>query len=393
MKEFSTSRTAAAGLFSSAFFASAIIVQFVGRFIDRFGPVRVIQYATPLFMLGLVCLVSADNIWMVQYGYISNRVLGVETIDMASRVIINKWFLKKRGRAMSLLGFVLGGQIMCSGAFNALMVDFGWRQATIMMAVVSLVEICLGLAIVHNAPEDAGLAADGVRPGAGSNTPAAALAVAAAAKQAHDESFTFKQAMSTPQAWVLIWVFFWPTIGWGGMNVHLLSICIEQGLPPSAVSVIYLAVGIAGPIASISIGFLIDRCKTNTAKVRCILMVPFLSALSLILSSCINGIFVGVLFGICTGLFVGVYQVIGFSMFATLYGRAHLGSIQSVYQAMGILGVATGPLLLSTAHQSFGSFGPALLTVACLVLSSVPLLATMPAPQKGVNTLWTVSWG
>eukprot|EP00284_Hemiselmis_tepida_P014837 CAMPEP_0174918384 /NCGR_PEP_ID=MMETSP1355-20121228/3042_1 /TAXON_ID=464990 /ORGANISM="Hemiselmis tepida, Strain CCMP443" /LENGTH=480 /DNA_ID=CAMNT_0016163559 /DNA_START=29 /DNA_END=1468 /DNA_ORIENTATION=- len=379
MEEFSISGTQAAGLFSVAFVSSAVIVQFVGRFIDRFGATRVIQVSLPLFMAGLACLVTATNLWMVQYGYVSNRVLGVETIDLCSRVTINKWFARKRGRAMSLLGFVLGGQILCSGVFNSLMVEYGWRQATALVAVTSCAEILIGLSIIHNAPEDAGLAPDGVRPGSGGDTPAAQAAAAKAAKAAEDESFTFREAFSTPQAWVLIWVFFWPTIGWGGMNVHLVSICAEQGLGPSAVSVVYLAVGVVGTLSSIGMGVVIDRCISNDAKARAITIVPLLSACSLLLSSLINSLVVAVLFGVLTGLFVGAYQVAGFSMIATLYGRRNLGSIQAVYQAVGILGVAAGPLLMSKAREEFSSFGPALLGTACLVLSSVPLIATMPA--------------
>lgn len=97
--------------FSPSFLSSAIIVQFVGRLIDRYGAHRVITCALPLFILGLMCLIHASNIYMVGAGYAMNRVLGVETIDLASRVTVNKWFAKKRGRAMSLLGIVLGAQV------------------------------------------------------------------------------------------------------------------------------------------------------------------------------------------------------------------------------------------------------------------------------------------
>lgn len=130
-----------------------------------------------------------------------------------------------------------------------MMVEYGWRSATRYVAVLSCIEILIGLAIIHNTPEEVGLSRTFLliippvphtpfmpRPfycftGHPDDTHmVGSIAADGARRESMPEggdgreeevSFTFAEATVTPQCYVLMWVMFWPTIGWGGMNVHL----------------------------------------------------------------------------------------------------------------------------------------------------------------------------
>ena len=54
------------------------------------------------------------------------------------------------------------------------------------------------------------------------------------------------------------------------------------------------------------------------------------------------------------GLKLAVMSVI----YADYYGREHLGKIAAVDAMSGLAGTAVGPLVISIAHERFGSFRP-----------------------------------
>jgi MFS family permease len=133
--------------------------------------------------------------------------------------------------------------------------------------------------------------------------------------------------------------------------------------------------------------FFLFRSPTTDSKARKVALVPLLSVFTLLLAASIDGLWMGMFFGVMTGLFVGAYQVAGFTILATLYGRKHIGSIQALISGLGILGVATGPLVLGIAKEMLGSYTPCLAVLALFSLVAIPLTATMPAPRRGKNSV------
>ena len=75
-------------------------------------------------------------------------------------------------------------------------------------------------------------------------------------------------------------------------------------------------------------------------------------------------------FGVLTGTNMTLF---GF-MWAHYFGRKHLGSIQGIGQASGVIGASLGPLPLGIAFDLYGSY-----TESLLLLAIMPVLAAILA--------------
>jgi MFS family permease len=75
-----------------------------------------------------------------------------------------------------------------------------------------------------------------------------------------------------------------------------------------------------------------------------------------------------VLYGAAMGISGGVVTVVFFSVWGQVYGRAHLGKIQSYAQMMTVFASAVGPLLLAETLEKTGSYDPIFFGLAAVVL-------------------------
>ena len=69
-------------------------------------------------------------------------------------------------------------------------------------------------------------------------------------------------------------------------------------------------------------------------------------------------------------------------VYATFFGRKHLGAIQSSNMFAGIAGSALGPLILALARDSFGEFGPVLRAIAAVPAAVALLEVACLRPPK-----------
>ena len=87
-------------------------------------------------------------------------------------------------------------------------------------------------------------------------------------------------------------------------------------------------------------------------------------------------------FGSVWGLKLAVMSVI----YADYYGREHLGKIAAVDAMSGLAGTAVGPLVISIAHERFGSFRPVFFflgAMPCIMaVLELCLLRKPPPPPK-----------
>ena len=84
------------------------------------------------------------------------------------------------------------------------------------------------------------------------------------------------------------------------------------------------------------------------------------------------------------GLAGGMVMVIFFAFWSHAYGRAHLGKIQGVAQALTVLASAVGPLLLAKCLEATGSYAMIfyLLAGVVVLLGLGALIVTVPNPSK-----------
>jgi MFS family permease len=412
--DFGLSRTFMSTIFASAFISSAFAVQVMGRVIDLFGPKRIIICSILPYFVGIMLISTATGPAQIVGGFVLTRVLGPDGINFAGKVIINRWFEKRRGRAMAVASITEAIKIMLSGAFSVLSDSIGWRGATALAAGIAVLLITFGLLLIFDSPELLMLLPDGDAPreeerttevrsapehcqnvenqterdsddrdGAGTPTVEAIMSEP-------PRHFTRREVLRTRAGSVLLALTFVVNVGWGGINAHLRSVCAEQGaLDNTTVPVIYTAIGACTPLGSLTMGWALDRSAGQEGKLRACMAVPALSLVSLALSSTLGVApppWPALAFGIASGLFLGAFTVYLGAAFACLFGRGpHLGSIQALLVGASALGIAAGPVLLALGRNAVGGYRPIIAGVAAAVAScAIALVRTQaPGPPSG----------
>src|SRR5690606_31466891 len=160
--EFGWSRSTVSGIYSAATLASGFLLFFIGRLIDRNGSRKMAVIVS--LALAAACMFNSfvTSLVMLFIGFFFIRLLGQGSMALISSSLIPQWFVKKRGRAISIAAI---GGLVSSAAFPLLNVwligSFGWRASWLILGAIII--ICftpLAFFLIQNKPEDMGLLPD-----------------------------------------------------------------------------------------------------------------------------------------------------------------------------------------------------------------------------------------
>jgi len=148
----------------------------IGSLTDRFGARMVTAAGSVLLAAALALTSLCHNLWQLAlvYGLLASLGLAC-TGPVVANAVVTRWFVRRRGTAVSLLGSAaMTGMSLLVPVVAWLIVTYGWRATYVMMgAAVLLGMLPLCLFVVRETPEAMGLGPDG--------DPAVAGAAAAAA--------------------------------------------------------------------------------------------------------------------------------------------------------------------------------------------------------------------
>ena len=158
LEDFGWDRATLSSVQSVALIVFAIASPFLGRLIDRFGPRIMILVCIAPQVLSSVLNGVATNIWHL---YLARFFYELKVLP-STQVLINKWFIKKRGTALGITatGWTMGALIL-PPVSQRLILMWGWRPTMLFWAAVTFA-IMLPLAlIIKDNPEDKGYGPDG----------------------------------------------------------------------------------------------------------------------------------------------------------------------------------------------------------------------------------------
>jgi len=99
LEDFGFDRAQLSSVQSVALIIFAISSPLLGKIIDRFGPKVMILITVPTQVLSRVANGIATNIWHL---YLGRLFYGINVL-VASQVLVNRWFVKRRGLALGLV--------------------------------------------------------------------------------------------------------------------------------------------------------------------------------------------------------------------------------------------------------------------------------------------------
>jgi MFS family permease len=118
-----------------------------------------ILLTVPTQVLSRVTNAIATNIWHL---YLARLFYGINVL-IPTQVLINRWFVKKRGLALGLVSSASPlGTMLLAPVTQYLILTWGWRPTMLFWALVALIIMLPSALLVTNNPQDKGYSPDGV---------------------------------------------------------------------------------------------------------------------------------------------------------------------------------------------------------------------------------------
>lgn len=359
--------------------ASAVTSPLIGRLIDRFGSRVLLAFAAAMTGLALVGLGYMTHAWQLVPLFAVMGLVGMGGPGaMVTSVPVAKWFVRKRGRALSfmVLGLPVGGLVFAP--LTQVFIDgVGWRWSWIMLAAIGAGPIIpLSLLLVRRQPEDMGLRPDGdphlasetpLRDGRGAGRP-----------RGEETSWTVKEALRSPAYWSLVVVFGLTMLAMSSVGLHRIPHFMDRGIDPKLVAYGTALDALAAGVSTFTLGFLVDRFPARYVGAVGFTVLAFAVYL-IIISDSAGLMFVAML---VWGLGVGSLMLLRNFMMADYFGRAHLGGIQGIMMPITLVFGGAGAPLAGYIRDSTGTYNPIWWGGIGLMLVGAVLLALTPRPRK-----------
>ncbi|MCH2410979.1 MFS transporter, partial [Myxococcota bacterium] len=170
-----------------------------GWLTDRFGPSPVIAGGALCLGVGIGLFSQIDSLWMAYPTLGIIAAIGMSAVFVPCNATLVKWFVRKRGLAVSLSasGASMGNFVVPPIA-AVLIESHGWRMAYLELAVVGTILILIISRFIVRDPETKGLRPDG------DQEPSAEVDDA---QKKQEPSYTLSEARRTSVLWVFLSIF------------------------------------------------------------------------------------------------------------------------------------------------------------------------------------------
>ena len=380
--EFGWDRGVTAGAFSFGFLVSALVTPWIGRLMDRRGPLMVVEAGVVTMAAGLLLATLARQPWQL---YLTLGALcggGVNCLAYTGQSLyLPNWFERRRGLALSIAFSGVGiGSITILPWLESLIATGGWRSGCWMLGILVLALLGpLNLLLKHR-PQDMGLEPDGGRAG---GKPADAAGNIVDPDWAAVE-WTIRRALRTGRFWWVATGYFGSLFTWYAVQVHQTKYLTEIGFTASNSAWALGLVSLVAVPGQIALGHLSDRIGRewvwaigNGGFVICCLALILLAGHPTMTLLAVMVIAQGT-------LGYGVTSVMGAISIEIFAGR-NAGSIFGTVMLSAILGGATGPWVAGVLHDLTGSYTPTLwISIALNLVSAVAIFRAAPGKVRAV---------
>lgn len=341
----------------------------IGRMLDRYGA------RIPFAVAGLTFGLSAIGLGFVSAGWqmvgltFFGGVLGFwGSTTLYLTVPVAKWFIRKRGRAMSIVfaGVPLG--IAISAPVSQALIDaFGWRTAWVLLGSVSGVAVAgLSLVLVRSTPESIGLHPDGVAP--------SPHRVGGATLDEHP--WTARDAIRTGAFWRMAIAFGVLMGGMGTLGLFWVPYATRLGFTASTAAFAFSTQAFSQVAVSAVLSQVLDRIQP-----RYVASGGFVSLMAGLLVA-INASATWHLFAgsALAGIGIGSAMLLQAHIWPQYFGRRHIGAVRGMASPISLGLSAVGSAGTGMIFDATGSYVPAWWTIIGALAVGVVLLSSSAKP-------------
>ncbi len=247
--EFNWNRETISGAISVNLLLFGLAGPFLGRLMDLYGVKFICMITLTLLVLGAGGSIFMQKSWHMYllWGLLVGAGSGGTSMIMGS-ALINRWFQKRRGLALGILGAAFSsGQLVFTPIMMSLNIDHGWRVATLFIAL-ALVLVILPLVMKFLVDD----------PLAKGELPYGAKEIATVV--AIPDPNPMRLVLASPQFWLLALSFGICGLTTSGLfQTHLIPHGIEHGFTEMTMAASLGLMGAADVVGTILSGWLCDR--------------------------------------------------------------------------------------------------------------------------------------
>lgn len=342
-EDFGVTRAQAMTAFMVLQMASALFSPFAGRALDKF-PIRYLMLISAASFAGALALSAiASSFWQILAIYGVLMVVGMVlggTIPAAA--LVARWFDRRRGMAMgiSTIGTSLGGLIL-PPVVAYLQLAFGWRDANLVLAVMSLATISLAALVVFNSPDEAGTMHEGAKNGA-----------AGAIEVQRRPDWTTPDVLKSRPFWAIGISFLSLSFAFIAVQQNLAPMGEDFGMNPSTISWFISVMALVMIFSKLGFGYLADRFQyKNVLTVVLMLIASSVAILAFFEISEFTLLVAVIVLGTGMG---GVLPLMGVIV-ADVFGPASFGRMNGLLVLI-MLPASLGAVVAASVYDMTGSY-------------------------------------
>ena len=353
--EFNWTREQISGGFGVAAVTLGIVSPLLGRWLDRFGPRRIILPSVIVFSGAIASLAFLHSqLWQFYLTCFVLGVVGNGAAHLGYSRSISTWFHRRLGIALAfvMVGAGLGAMILPIVA-QAIISRFDWRAA---YGTLGGLAFLLGFPLSWRYVQERGqIRRDSVAP------------VALIGR-------SWQQGLRTYAFWIIVVVLFVNSISMNGAITHMVALLTDRGINARSAALCASLLGGASLLGRVGVGWLLDRFFGPRVAV----VVNLIAAAGLLLLARANSLTVGCLAAALIGIGVGgeaditpylLTRYFGVRAFSTLYGLTW-----TFYAAAG----AIGPIMLGRSFDVTGSYASLLMILSVALALAGTILLWLP---------------
>jgi MFS family permease len=364
------SRTTLSSVYAAGTLVSALAVMIVSRIADRRGPRAMLLVVATVFGLACFGLSLSGGLITMSIALALLRGLGQGAMPINSSLLVAQWFVRNRGRALSILG--LGGAVSIAIMPNLgqwLIETFTWRGAYVALGfLVWALVIPVAILVVRNRPEDIGLFPDGAR----------TLPEDEARRERRALAGRSRRVLTSFKFWTLAIPMALPAAVDTALIFHQVALFQRQGLSAEVAARVFVPFAVASALAGLAAGFIVDRVGPKPV----FMLNMTLLASGVLVLQLIDSPLKAVGYAVLLGVGMGMQQIVSRFTWPFYYGRHGLGQVQGSAMMVLISATAVGPLIFSALAESPGGYTLAFgVMVGLLALAAVLMALYRPVRE------------
>jgi MFS family permease len=358
--EFGWSREAVSSGFAIGAVTVGLCSPLLGRWIDRYGPRRIILPCMTVFGCGIASLsLLRSGIWQFFATCFVLGVVGNGAAHLAYSRSISTWFQRRLGMALALVmvGSGLGAMILPVVA-QTIISRSGWREAYAALGGISLL---LGLPLSWRYIRERG-----------SVQPQSAPVV--------HSGKTWQQGLRSYAFWIIVAVLCVSSISMNGAITQMSALLTDRGITARNAALCASILGGSSLFGRVGVGWLLDRFF----GARVAFLISLSTASGIFLLARAGSFPAGCLAAALIGIGAGGEAAITPYLLTRYFGLRAFSTLYGVTWTFYAAAAAIGPVVLGHAFDSTGSYTSVLVILATALAIAAAMNLFLPRYSDSV---------